>query len=293
MIDELWIPLTLAAAFLQNLRSLLQKRLTGALSVNGASYVRFCFALPFALIYLGLLSAEEALPPTGPEFWIYCLVGSLGQIFASACLLAAFTVRNFAVSTALSKTEVVQAAAVGFLLLGDLVPTLAVMGIVLSLFGVLLMTSSLRLGDFLRADRGLALGLLAGTGLAAAVVGFRGAALALPEGGVFLRAGFVLATALIIQTLVMGLYLWQREPGQLMRVARAWRGGLWVGLCGVAASVGWFTAMALQSAALVRALGQVELIFALLTSVLFFKEPLARRELAGVLLLLLGIYLLL
>ena len=291
--DELWIPLTLAAAFLQNLRSLLQKRLTGALSVNGASYIRFCFALPFALIYLGLLSAEEALPPTGPEFWIYCLVGSLGQIFASACLLAAFTIRNFAVSTALSKTEVVQAALVGFLLLGDRVPTLAVVGIVLSLFGVLLMTSSLRLGDFLRADRGLALGLLAGTGLAAAVVGFRGAALALPEGGVFLRAGFVLATALIIQTLVMGLYLWQREPGQLMRVARAWRGGLWVGFCGVAASVGWFTAMTLQSAALVRALGQVELIFALLTSVLFFKEPLARRDLAGVLLLLIGIYLLL
>ncbi len=291
--EDLWIPLTLGAAFAQNLRSLLQKRLTGALSVNGASYVRFCYALPFALLYLALLVRETGLPGTSAAFWIYCAVASLAQIFASACLVAAFTVRNFAVSTALSKTEVVQAAAVGFTLLGDRVPSLAAVGIAVSLLGVLLLNSSFRLGDVLRADRGLLLGLLAGSGLALAVVGFRGAALALPQGGTFLRAGFVLAMALAIQTLVMGLYLWFREPGQLTRVARSWRGGISVGLCGVAASAGWFTAMTLQTAALVRALGQVELLFALLTSWWLFREPMRPRELTGLVLLVAGIYLLL
>ena len=97
----LWIPLTIAAAFLQNLRSLLQRRLTGALSVNGAAYVRFCFALPFAWLYLGMLAGSGGLPAPGGAFWSYVIAGSLGQMFASACLLAAFILRSFAVGTAL------------------------------------------------------------------------------------------------------------------------------------------------------------------------------------------------
>lgn len=291
--EDLWVPLTLTAAFLQNLRSMLQKRLTGRLTANGASYARFCYALPFALVYLAVLSLGEGLPRTNAAFWMYCLLGSLGQIFASACLLAAFTLRNFAVTTALSKTEVIQAAVAGFLILGDSIPLAAMAGIAVSLLGVLLLTSSLRPTDFFKGERGLVLGLLAGSGLAVAVVGFRGAALALPDGGALMRAGFALAVALVIQTGVMGLYLWRREPGELARVGRAWRGGLWVGLCGVGASVGWFTAMTLQTAALVRALGQVELLFALLASWLFFREPMGVRELAGMLVLLAGIWLLL
>jgi len=59
----LWIPLTLAAAFLQNLRSLLQKRLTGALSVNGAAYVRFCYALRTRP------SGGTARPAASARFW--------------------------------------------------------------------------------------------------------------------------------------------------------------------------------------------------------------------------------
>ena len=104
----LWIPLTIAAAFLQNLRSLLQRRLTGALSVNGAAYVRFCFALPFAWLYLWALTGGAAPSAPGAGFWGYVIAGSLGQMFASACLMAAFTLRSFAVGTALSKTEAVQ-----------------------------------------------------------------------------------------------------------------------------------------------------------------------------------------
>ena len=41
---ELWIPVTLFAAFMQNLRSALQKHIKGKLSTGGAAYVRFCYA---------------------------------------------------------------------------------------------------------------------------------------------------------------------------------------------------------------------------------------------------------
>jgi len=288
----LWIPLTLAAAFLQNLRSLLQKRLTGALSVNGAAYVRFCYALPFAWLYLAFAGSALALPQPNAAFWWYCAAGSLGQVLASACLLSAFTLRSFAVSTALSKTEAVQTAVVGFVVLGDVIATSAGLGIGISLVGVLLLIGGVSLRDARANPRGLVLGLLAGSGLAVAAVGFRGAALALPDGGAMIRASLTLAVALTLQSIAMGLYLALREPGELTRVARAWRPGLQVGLCGAAASVGWFTAMTLEASALVRALGQIELLFALLASAWVFREQVRPREVAGAVTLVAGIYLL-
>ncbi len=289
----LWIPLTIAAAFLQNLRSLLQRRLTGALSVNGAAYVRFCFALPFAWLYLWALTGGAAPSAPGAGFWGYVIAGSLGQMFASACLMAAFTLRSFAVGTALSKTEAVQTALLGLLVLGDRLAPLAWVGVGVSFVGVLLLMTGVSVRDALRHPRGLALGLLAGAGLAVAAVGFRGAALALPEGSAALRAAVTLAVALALQTLVMGLYLRLREPGELSRIAGAWRAGLAVGACGAAASVAWFTAMTLEASALVRALGQVELLFALLASGWVFRERVRPRELVGVVTLVAGILLLL
>lgn len=289
----MWIPLTLAAAFLQNLRSMLQKRLTGALSVHGAAYLRFCYAAPFVWAYLTILSWQPGLPATSPGFWGYCLLASLAQIVATALLLQTFTLRSFAVGTALSKTEAVQTAVIGLVVLGDHLTPLASLGIAISLVGVLLLNGAGNLGHLLRDRRALALGLLSGTAFAVAAVGFRGAALALPEGTTLLRAAFTLAVAVVVQSTAMGVWLRIREPGQLTRVARAWRVGVWVGLCGAAASVGWFTAMTLQTSALVRALGQVELLFSLATSGWVLRERIRRREIAGILALLLGIYLLL
>lgn len=278
---------------MQNLRSVLQKRLTGALSVNGAAYVRFCFALPFAWIGLLALALIQPLPAPNAGFWMFCAAGSLGQVFASACLLSAFTLRSFATSTALSKTEALQTAVIGLLVLDDRITALAAVGVGVSLGGVLLLMSGVSVRDALRSPRGLVLGLLAGSGLAVAAVGFRGAALALPEGSALLRASLTLAVALTLQTLLMGLFLRLSEPGELTRVVASWRQGIWVGVCGAMASLGWFTAMTLQTAALVRALGQVELLFALLASGWVFRERIRPRELAGIAALVFGIYLLL
>jgi drug/metabolite transporter (DMT)-like permease len=290
---ELWIPITVAAAFLQNVRSMLQKELTGRLSVNGATYVRFCYALPFAWLYLAWLASSRTLPDPTLEFVGYCLVGGVGQILATACLVASFTYRNFAVGTAFSKTEVVQAAIFGLVVLGDLISWQVGIGIGLSLVGVLLLSAGVHWREVWKLDRAAGLGLLSGVFFAAAIVSYRGAALTLESGDYLIRASLTLAVSVSMQSVIMGIYLLAREPGEMGKVIAAWRPAFWVGLTGMLASAGWFTAVTLESAALVRAVGQIELLFTFAASIWYFKERVSLRELLGVALVILGIYVLL
>jgi len=300
MLIEDWLLITVCAAFLQNARSLLQRRLTGTLSVNGASYVRFLYALPFAWLYAMWLWQGE---PTGfnSEFFLYITLGAIAQILATSALVAAVSSGNFAVGTAFSKTEAAQAAMVGLVLLGEGVGPWVVIGIFVSLFGVVLLAGEINWRQLLRSgglgadprlQRGLWLGLLAGAGFGLSAVGFRGASLALDAGDYLQRAGLAVMVSVTLQTLLMGGYLLAREPGELSRVVGEWRAAIWVGMIGMAASVGWFTAMTLNNAAVVRAVGQIELLFTMFTSVFFFKERLRRREIFGIGLVVLGIWLL-
>ena len=301
---ELWIGLTIAGAFLQNLRSLLQKRLTGELSVNGAAYVRFVYAIPFAWIYVAYIW-EGRVPDLNFAFLAYVIVGAIMQIIATSALVAAVSGSHFAVGTALSKTEAVQAALLGLIILGDAVSGLALTGIALSLVGVFFLSGSIRTKDFLQVDASVWYGVLAGTAFALCSVCFRGASLALsidadagaqmhglPTLGLAERAGFTLAVTLTLQTVLMGVYLSLREPEQIGKVVRSWPIAISVGLIGSVSSICWFTAMTLQNAAIVRALGQVELLFTLITSVFFLRERIRMREMIGMFLLVLGILLL-
>ena len=290
---EWWVGLTVAGAFLQNLRSFLQRRLTFTLSVNGSSYVRFLYALPFAwllVIWLG----EINLPLSNFAFWGYVGAGGITQIVATSALVAAVSNGQFAVGTAMSKTEAMQAAAFGLILLGDQLSWFALLGIAISLVGVFLLTGGVNSQQFFRRGPALWLGLLAGSSFALCSVCFRGASLALgtDEGDALQRAALTLAVNLTFQTLIMGVYLIAREPQQLQRVMRSWRVAIWVGLIGTTSSLCWFTAMALVNAALVRAMGQIELLFTLITSVWLLGERVRRREVLGMLLLVLGIVLL-
>ena len=55
----------------------------------------------------------------------------------------------------------------------------------------------------------------------------------------------------------------------------------------------WFSAFALQNAAYVRALGQVELLFTFAASVFVFREKVAKSEVIGVILIVAAILLIL
>ncbi len=297
---EAWIPITVAAAFFQNLRSALQKHLKGRLSTDGATYARFVYALPFTVLYLLVLLGPVgiAAPRPNSAWLVFTLVGASAQIVATFLLIHLFSYRNFAVGTTYSKTETVQTAVFGVLILGDQLRVLAGVGIVVSLAGVMLMSAGrgpLSVRALLTgwAGRPALIGVVSGTFFGVSIVGYRAASLSLDGVPYVMQAATTLAFATVYQTLAMGAWIRLREPGGLTRVLGAFRVGAAVGLCGMLASACWLTAATLQNAAYVRALGQVELLFVFAASVLFFRERPGTLEIAGIVLVGGGIVMLL
>lgn len=297
---ELWIPITIAAAFFQNLRSALQKHLKGRLSNTGATFSRFAYAAPLAVLYVAALAAltGEALPRPHATFVAYAAVGGLAQITATALLLYSFSFRNFAVGTTYSKTETVQTAIFGILILGDPLGPGAAAAIVISLLGVMTISVASTRMTFLGlvtslTEKPALIGIASGAFFGLSAISYRGASLSLGERGFLIRAAFTLACVTLFQTLVMAAYMRLREPGQVTAVLRAWRIAAWAGASGMLASAGWFTAMTIQNAAHVRALGQIELLFTFAASVFLFHERPNRIEVAGIALVVGGILILL
>jgi drug/metabolite transporter (DMT)-like permease len=282
----LWLVATLLAALAQTARFVLQKRLGQAgLSPTGATFARFLYAAPLAL--LAALATQAVLGApwpglTGP-FWAFVAVGGVAQILATELTVRLFALRNFAVGVAFTKTEVVLVALFGAAVLGE-VPTGAAMAAIgIGLAGVLAMARA-PAGGLVFSGRAVAMGLAAGALFGVAATGYRGAALALEPAPFFLRATVALAAATALQTALMAAWLVRQSPGEVTRVLGGWRTTAPVGIMGMLGSLGWFTAFSLQAAAYVRAVGQVELLFTLAASVLVFGERPRPRELAGIVL---------
>lgn len=290
---EIWIPITIAAAFSQNLRSLLQKQLKQHLSTWGSTASRFVFAAPLALILLGsvLLIRGQSAPTPGAHFAAYAMAGGLAQILATGLLIHLFSYQNFTVATAFTKTEPIQTAIFGIVLLGDQLSLPVALAIIVSLIGVALISIPRdRLKGQRLLDRKALIGIAAGGLFGLSAIAYRGASLSLPDGDAFLRAATTLAFVTSFQAIVILIFLRLREPGQITRLLKSWRIAAWVGLIGMLGSLAWFTAFTLRNAAHVRALGQVEVVFMIATSIFLFKEKISIREMAGVGLVFVGIF---
>ena len=293
---DLWIPLTVVAAGVQAARTALQKHLTGRLSVLGVTFTRFFFGLPVILGGLAayVMVSGQSLPDPNPAFIGFAWVGGLTQLLGNALLLHLLGMSNFTVGTTYTKTEVIQTAGVSFLVLGDRVEPGGLIGIVLAFFGVVIMATSkagLSIASLIEAlrHRPALYGLVVGGLYAVAAVFYRGAALALEDGGFVLRALTTLAWVTAAQVVFMALWLSRREPGVIFSALRAWPMGIWIGLTGIVASACWYTAFTLQNASYVMALGQIELVFAYGASRLVFKERMTLAEAVSVSLTIAGI----
>lgn len=289
---ELWIPITIAAAFSQNLRSALQKNLKKYLSTWGATSARFVYAAPLALALTVVLMWVQgsAAPSTNGSFFGYAAIGGLAQILATGLLVHLFSYQNFTVATAFTKTEPIQTALFGIVLLGDVLSPIIGMAILVSLFGVILISiphdRPKGQGWF---DRKAFIGIASGALFGLSAVAYRGASLSLGDGDVIMRASFTLTVVTIFQSVVVLLWLCVREPDQPALLIKHWRAACLVGVVGMVGSLAWFTAFTLENAAHVRVLGQIEIVFMLGASAFFFKERVTARELIGVLLVAIGI----
>ena len=291
---DLWIPIAILAAFSQNLRSTFQKKLQNNLSDIGSTYVRFLYGLPFALIYLVFLNNKFDISNNfySLNFFLFCILGGISQIIATFLLLKIFNSRNFAVGTAYSKTEPIQAVFFGLIILKESINIIGLFGIVISLIGVILMTirsfnKNLIISSF--SSSSTYLGILSGTFFGISAVLFRGASLSLNNSNFLLSSGLTLVIVISIQTLLLTIYLFCLDKKQIFLTFYSFRDCIIVGFFGALASICWFYAMTIQNVAYVRALGQIELIFTIVITIFYFKEKITINEIYGVFLIILGI----
>ncbi|MCW1919127.1 EamA/RhaT family transporter [Rhodobacter sp. KR11] len=283
----IWALVTLIAAAAQTGRNAAQQGLTRAIGTLGATQVRFLFGLPFACLFLVgvVLATGEALPH--PDFGVlgFTLMGAAAQIGATALMLVTMKRANFAVTTAWLKTEPVLVALVSAALLAEVPGPLAMAAIAVAVAGVLVMTvkPGTRLGDMRAAGTGLvAAGLF---GLSA--VAFRGAILGL-EGGYLIRASSVLVVSLAMQTGMLLIWLGMFNRQALMASFSVWRQSLTAGFLGAFASQFWFLGFSLTSAANVRTLALVEVIFAQALAMRMGQKT-TKRQMLGMALILGGV----
>ena len=292
----LWVPFTLAAAAGQVVRNGAQAQLTAKIGTLGATQVRFVFGLPFAIAFLGLalLFTGEPRPPVNAAALGWALLGGTSQIAATALMLVVMNRRAFGVAYAYIKTEPVLVAVLGAILIGDRLSAPAWLAIATVMIGVLLAsTKAGEVRDLVREGRMIATGLLAGAFFGLSAIAFRGAIIALPEGGFLIRALTVVVIGLSIQTGLLGLWLGLRDRAAFVASLREWRVSTWAGFLGAFASAGWFIAFSLTAAANVRTLALVELPLAALLSGRLTGRRTEPRELAGLGVVLAGLALLL
>ena len=292
---SLWVALAIAAAFTQTLRFALQKRLKGAGFSNLATTLaRFLYSAPLVAVGIVLYAriSGQSLPATDATFWMWSVSGGTTQILATICTVSLFSMRNFAVGITFKKTEVLMTAVFGLILIGDPMPFWGWIALLLGLAAVLTLSKPPDLANASIFNRATGIGLLSGVFFALSAVAYRAAALELPSGDTTLRAGLTLATTTGFQTVAMLIWMGLRNRDDLKRTFTGWRLALPVGLTSMIGSFCWFAAFALQNAAFVNVVGQVELFFSLAMGWFMFGERVKRRELAGIGLLLASILLL-
>jgi drug/metabolite transporter (DMT)-like permease len=293
-----WIYFTLLAATMQAVRTAGQKQLSGKLNAMATTAVRYVYALPFAWAYVWwiLNYREVSVPTLNNDFLFYALIACITQIIGTACLVAAFRYKNFAVATSLAKTEAIQVAVVGALLFAAPLSIMGWFSVIVGVVGVFFVSKiKFSVRNVLAgsdAMAGLLFGLAAGLGLAVTTLLIRESSLALNT-DLLVSAAVTLVFMVTVQSFISIAYVYFEDKAQLKLMLTHWRLCLFVGVTSVLGSIGWFTGASLQTAAYVKALGQVEFFITLALTYRLFKEKITTIEYIGMLLIIVSVVILL
>lgn len=295
---SLWVAAAVLAGLFQSLRTAMQQKLRHRLTVNGAGMVRHLFGFPFVvvalLLYIGL--SGQSLPSLTFQFFVCGAGTALCQIFGTLALIHSFTDRGYLVGTAFSKTEAVQAAVAAAILFGERLSMLTWAGILVGVLGVLVIAihgRELTMREMLASLRqpaagyGLAAaGLLAATGL----IGQEATKL-VPTQDPITAALLTVSFVMLLQCLLQGLWMVRYDRTGLRAICSAWRHSTQVGLVSALGSISWFAAIALAPVALVRIVGQSEVVFTMWFARFYLKERPRIDEIMGLLLVASGVVL--
>ncbi|MBZ0218326.1 MAG: DMT family transporter, partial [Fimbriimonadaceae bacterium] len=260
-----------------------------------ATHVRFLFGWPFACLFFVVLTSIygfPAFPNLAAISWTG--MGAMAQIVATGLMLEAMRSRSFVVTIAYTKTEPVQVAVFALIFLGERVSLMLALAIFIATAGVMVM--SLKKNAFQGPGSALKpalLGIGSGTLFAFAAIGYRGGVQAIEHPSFVVAATTTLLIALTLQTLVVSLWLLIRSPQTMGAILRSWHPSIAAGFLGAFASQMWFLAFVLESAARVRTLALVEILFAGVISRRFFSQTTGGRDYFGIVLVISGVILLL
>lgn len=298
----IWIPISVFAALMQSVRTAAQKTLNQSMSTMGTTYVRSLFGMPTLIVFLGaaILYTGHGIPKYNPAFLLHTAVAALTQVLATALLIHMFRLKNFAVGTMLTKTDIIMTALIGTALFSEQLTQLGWVALVVVVCGTILMLVG-RMGTAAFRESGETLsGLLTGRPTRVALMCallftlsylfLREATRDLGEQHHFLwRAGWTVVLATGLQTVCLGIWLAVKEPG-VFRQMWPMRGiASFIGLTSALGSIGWYSAFALQNASYVRAVGQIEAVFTMAISWLYFREKVTALELIGIVVTVAGV----
>lgn len=283
----MWILFTLLAASMQAVRNACQKELSKDVPVLGVTLARFIYASPLAAVYLlALYQYQDAPSPTfSGKFAGYVLSASVMQILATALMVMLFKQKNYAIGVGLAKSEAIFAAVLGVLFFASVLSPFGWLGVAVGAVAVFLLSGVHNLREL--PLRTVAIGAASGAAFALTSLWIREASLTLglpfPYG-----AAWVLLFVISCQTLLLLGYLCLRDRAVLIALWQRPRLTLLTSFFSCIGSLGWFTAMSLESVPLVKTLGQVEVLFTVLISVFWFKEKLKRTDVMGLVLVVLA-----
>jgi drug/metabolite transporter (DMT)-like permease len=288
----LWMALTVGAAAVQSIRTAAQKQLNGHLTILAGTYVRALFGLPVMVAYLLSLRAFEgsAWPQVGWVFAGYAVLTALTQIAATAALLSLLKMRTFAVASQIARSDMVFTAIIGAFLFGQALSPAGWMALLLATLGLTMMMLA-KVGQEPGAlsvqvvTTGLFIGLMFGV----CNLTLREATLNVVGASPLMAGAATVVCVTAIQLAALGGWLLAREPGTHRAIKGSLRLALFVGVTSALGSIAWFAAFAIETAALVRIVGQIEVVFTLALSVWYFRERPTLLELGGLVLTVAGI----
>jgi len=280
---DAWIVFTLMAAFMQSIRTAGQKKLAIFLSPMATTLVRYLFGVPIAIVYLFIVMDGNIKAPLPyflslPEFYLYASLASIAQILATFFLVKAMALRNFAVATIFSKTEVIQTAIFGVIFFSAFLTWYAWLAVMLAVLGIVVLSAPAR-GTQIEAQ-GIVYGLLSGVCFAFTALWLRQASISLSFSFIQ-NAAVTLAYTVVLQTIMCSIYIALREITQFVLIRQQLPLAVFVGTTSALGSIGWYTAMTYENAALVMSLGQVEILFSVLITHFLFREKISSKEYFG------------
>ncbi|USI27642.1 multidrug transporter [Alteromonas macleodii] len=279
-----WILFTLGAVVMQTVRNALQSKLSGAVNTSGVTLSRFILAPPIALVYLLILYSSSAsqVPEFSGSFITVIFCASLLQIAATSLIVILFKQKNFAIGAGLAKSEALVAGVVGMLFFGSYLTPLGWAGILIGAIAVFVLSSGNRLHGI--SVKTMVIGLACGTCFALTSLLVREASHMLNVQHT-VAAAWVLLWVLCVQTISLSGYIALTKPFVFRQLTNAKKQVLAISTVSCLGSICWFTAMALQHVALVKTLGQLEVLLTLILSQYWLKNAVTKREIAGLLLI--------